>query len=204
MLLFGQKRNGADRTVCIGNHSVQQTAELRGHAVNGRRIEEIAVVLKDADQPFGLPGRSVPAFLKRMEELWGTGNLLDIMAPSLAHDARLRRWYGRYERASLPPARQVLVRTIPETGRRALYTASHAIRVIGLPEDESTRLLDELMAHATQRQFVYTHRWRLHDLVLWDNRCTMHRGTDYDERRWKRDMHRATVSDTGNTITGTA
>ena len=112
--------------------------------------------------------------------------------------------YTERERASLPPARQVLVRTIPETGRRSLYTASHAIRVIGLPDDESTRLLDELMAHATQRQFVYTHRWRLHDLVMWDNRCTMHRGTDYDERRWKRDMQRATVSDTGNTIAGAA
>jgi alpha-ketoglutarate-dependent 2,4-dichlorophenoxyacetate dioxygenase len=107
--------------------------------------------------------------------------------------------YSARERASLPPAQQVLVRTIPETGRRALYTASHAVRVIGLPADESTRLLDELMAHATQRQFIYTHRWRLHDLVMWDNRCTMHRGTDYDERRWKRDMHRATVSDIGNT-----
>ena len=107
--------------------------------------------------------------------------------------------YSERERAALPPAQQVLVRTIPETGRRSLYTASHAVCVIGLAEDESTRLLDELMAHATQRQFVYTHRWRLHDLVMWDNRCTMHRGTDYDERRWKRDMHRATVSDIGNT-----
>jgi alpha-ketoglutarate-dependent 2,4-dichlorophenoxyacetate dioxygenase len=107
--------------------------------------------------------------------------------------------YSERERAALPPAQQVLVRTIPETGRRALYTASHAVRVIGLAEDEAARLLDELMAHATQRQFVYTHRWRLHDLVMWDNRCTMHRGTDYDERRWKRDMHRATVSDIGNT-----
>ena len=107
--------------------------------------------------------------------------------------------YSERERAALPPARQVLVRTIPDTGRRALSPASHAVRVIGLPEDESTQLLDELMAHATQAQFVYTHRWRLHDLVMWDNRCTMHRGTDYDERRWKRDMHRATVSDIGNT-----
>src|SRR4030095_13753304 len=100
--------------------------------------------------------------------------------------------YSARERAALPPAQQVLVRTIPENRRRALYTASHAVRVIGLPADESSRLLDELMAHATQRQFVYTHRWRLRDLVMWDNRCTMHRGTDYDEQRWKRDMHRAT------------
>ncbi len=107
--------------------------------------------------------------------------------------------YTDRERAALPPALQVLVRTIPETGRRSLYTASHAMRVMGLPEAESTQLLEELMAHATQRQFVYSHRWRLNDLVMWDNRCTLHRGTDYDERRWKRDMHRATVSDVGNT-----
>ena len=52
--------------------------------------------------------------------------------------------------------------------------------------------------HATQRQFVYTHRWRVHDLVIWDNRCTMHRGTDFDDLRWKRDMQRATVSDVAN------
>jgi len=107
--------------------------------------------------------------------------------------------YTEKERASLPPAIQVLVRTIPETGRRSLYTASHAMRVMGMPEAEGTRLLEELMAHATQSRFVYTHRWRANDLVMWDNRCTMHRGTDYDERRWKRDMQRATVSDIGNT-----
>jgi alpha-ketoglutarate-dependent 2,4-dichlorophenoxyacetate dioxygenase len=69
-----------------------------------------------------------------------------------------------------------------------------------LPEADSTRLIEDLMAHATQRQFVYTHRWRVDDLVVWDNRSTMHRGTRYEEERWKRDMHRATVSDVGNTI----
>ena len=108
--------------------------------------------------------------------------------------------FSERERASLPPSRQVLVRTIPETGRRALYLASHAVRIIGLPETESSRLIEDLMAHATQRQFVYSHRWRVDDLVSWDNRCTMHRGTRYEEQRWKRDMHRATVSDIGNTI----
>lgn len=64
-----------------------------------------------------------------------------------------------------------------------------------MPDDEGRALLDELTAHATQRQFVYTHRWRVHDLVIWDNRCTMHRGTAFDDLRWKRDMQRATVSD---------
>ncbi len=104
------------------------------------------------------------------------------------------------ERASLPGAEQVMVRTIPQTGRKALYLASHAVNILGYTKEESDELLNELMEFATQRQFVYAHRWRVHDLVMWDNRCTMHRGTDYDERRWKRDMHRATVSDIGNTL----
>lgn len=103
------------------------------------------------------------------------------------------------ERTNLPPVPQVLVRTIPETGRKSLYIASHAGRILGMPEEDSRTLIDELLAHATQRQFVYTHRWRVHDLVMWDNRCTMHRGTDFDDLRWVRDMHRATVSDIANT-----
>jgi alpha-ketoglutarate-dependent 2,4-dichlorophenoxyacetate dioxygenase len=102
------------------------------------------------------------------------------------------------ERQGLPPAPQVLVRTIPESGRKALYLASHAGRILGMPEAEGRALIDELVAHATQRQFVYTHRWRVHDLVIWDNRCTMHRGADFDDLRWKRDMQRATVCDVAN------
>jgi len=102
------------------------------------------------------------------------------------------------ERQGLPPVPQVLVRTIPESGRKSLYLASHAGRIFGMGEQEGRALIDELVAHATQRQFVYTHRWRVHDLVIWDNRCTMHRGTDFDDLRWKRDMQRATVCDVAN------
>jgi alpha-ketoglutarate-dependent 2,4-dichlorophenoxyacetate dioxygenase len=79
------------------------------------------------------------------------------------------------ERQSMPPVPQVLVRTIPESGRKSLYLASHAGRIFGMPEPEGRALIEELIAHATQRQFVYTHRWRVHDLVIWDNRCTMRR-----------------------------
>jgi alpha-ketoglutarate-dependent 2,4-dichlorophenoxyacetate dioxygenase len=93
-----------------------------------------------------------------------------------------------------------LIRTIPENQRKALYIASHAMRIIGMSDHEGATLLDELMTHATQSQFVYSHRWRVGDLVIWDNRCTLHRGTDYDEKRFKRDMRRATVSDVGNSV----
>jgi len=106
--------------------------------------------------------------------------------------------FNEAENRRLPPVPQMLVRTIPETGRRTLYLASHIGRIFEMPEREGNALIEELTAHATQRQFVYAHRWRPQDLVLWDNRCTMHRGTDYDDLRWVRDMRRTTVSDVAN------
>jgi len=106
--------------------------------------------------------------------------------------------FSAEERAAMPPAHQALVRTVPETGRKSLYLASHAGRILGMGDEEGARLLAELTEHATQRQFVDTHRWRPFDLVMWDNRCTMHRGTDFDDLRWRRDMQRATVSDIAN------
>lgn len=116
--------------------------------------------------------------------------------------SRARTGFDRFteeERGNLPPVPQVIVRTIPENGRKTLYLASHAGSIRGMSEAESSALIDNLVAHATQRQFVYTHRWRRRDLVMWDDRCTMHRGTAYDDLRWPRDMHRATVSDIANT-----
>ena len=102
------------------------------------------------------------------------------------------------EQKRLPPVPQVLVRTIPQSQRKSLYVASHAGRILGMPDADGRALIDELIAHVTQRQFVYTHRWRPHELVMWDNRCTMHRGTDFDDLRWVRDMRRVTVSDVAN------
>jgi alpha-ketoglutarate-dependent 2,4-dichlorophenoxyacetate dioxygenase len=128
--------------------------------------------------------------------------LAGLVAEHSIFNSRARLGYTNFsdeERRELPPVPQVIVRTIPESGRKSLYLASHAGRILGLPEGEGRALIDELIAHATQRQFVYTHRWRLHDLVMWDNRCTMHRGTEFDDLRWKRDVQRATVSDVANT-----
>ncbi len=99
------------------------------------------------------------------------------------------------ENQMLPPVPQALVRKHAGSGRIGLYLASHAGRIFGMGEDEGHALLQQLIDHATQRQFVYSHRWRLHDLVIWDNRCTMHRGKPYEDLRWPRDMQRATVSD---------
>ncbi|MBI1396890.1 MAG: TauD/TfdA family dioxygenase [Betaproteobacteria bacterium] len=103
------------------------------------------------------------------------------------------------ENQALPPVPQTLVRRHPGSGRMGLYLASHAGRIIGMSDREGTEMLEELIAHATQRQYVHTHRWRVHDLVMWDNRCTMHRGRPYDDLRWPRDVQRATVADVAPT-----
>jgi alpha-ketoglutarate-dependent 2,4-dichlorophenoxyacetate dioxygenase len=103
------------------------------------------------------------------------------------------------EHQTYPPVPQALVRRHPGSGRMGLFLASHAGRIFGMPEEEGKALLQQLIDHATQRQFVYTHRWRVHDLVMWDNRCTMHRGRPYDDLRWPRDMQRATTSDVAPT-----
>jgi alpha-ketoglutarate-dependent taurine dioxygenase len=90
-----------------------------------------------------------------------------------------------------------LVRTHPDTGRKALYLGNHATGILGLPEAESTALLDTLLEHATQRRFVYTHRWQKGDLVIWDNRCLLHRAViNYDMSRYRRVLYRNVVRGT--------
>ena len=99
----------------------------------------------------------------------------------------------------LPPVRQALVRHHRYSGRTSLYLASHASHIIGWPVEEGRALIEELIAFATQPQFVYQHRWTVGDLVMWDNRCTMHRGRPYDGTQ-RRVLHRTTVSDFANTL----
>jgi alpha-ketoglutarate-dependent 2,4-dichlorophenoxyacetate dioxygenase len=92
------------------------------------------------------------------------------------------------------PVRQPLVRTHPRTGRHSLYLSSHAGRIVGWPLPEALMLLRELTEHATQREFVYRHQWQVGDLVMWDNRTTMHRGKVYEDLKYPRDMRRTTLT----------
>ena len=107
--------------------------------------------------------------------------------------------FDESEREAFKPVPQVLVRRLPDSGRMSLYIASHIGAIQGMADAEARQLVEELTAHATQRQFVYGHRWRVNDLVIWDDRCTMHRGMDFDDQRYARDMRRATVSDVAPT-----
>jgi len=102
------------------------------------------------------------------------------------------------ERERFKPVRQRLVRVHPSTGRKSLFLASHAGRIVGWPTAEALGFLKDLIEDATQRQFVYAHAWRAGDLVMWDNRCTMHRGRPFpaDEPR---DVRRTTLVGDGPT-----
>jgi len=91
------------------------------------------------------------------------------------------------------------VRTHPETGRKCIYLGDHAEYIVGMPYEEGRALIEELIAFSTQPQFVYRHHWKVGDLVIWDNRCTMHRGLPYDDTQ-RRVLHRTTVSDYANTL----
>ena len=102
------------------------------------------------------------------------------------------------ERAAVPPVQQALVRTHPVTGRKALFLGSHASHIVGWPVEEGRRLLRELLEFATQPRFVYRHTWRIRDLVMWDNRCVLHRGRPWNPR-YRRVMHRTTVAGEGPT-----
>ena len=97
------------------------------------------------------------------------------------------------ERAAFAPVRQPLVRRHPVTGRRSLFLASHAGAIVGWTVPEAQMFLRDLVEHATQREFVYAHRWRVGDLVMWDNRQTMHRARRFD-RTEVRDVRRTTLA----------
>lgn len=99
---------------------------------------------------------------------------------------------GRYDK--LPPVRHPLVQVHPVTGRRSLFLSPHTMdHIDGMPAAESRALLDSLIAHATQPEFVYRHVWADDDVIMWDNRCTMHSVEPFDNAAVRRIMHRVTL-----------
>ncbi len=109
-----------------------------------------------------------------------------------------RMWLGdedwsAEQKAGMPPVRWRVVRTQPY-GRRSLFIGAHANRIVGWPVPEGRMFLLDLLEHATQRQFVYRHEWQVGDLVIWDNRATLHRGRPYDMTQ-RRELRRTTTED---------
>ncbi len=104
----------------------------------------------------------------------------DVVSPSLA--------------ASLPPVRQKLVRNNPATGAKNFYVGSHARSIEGWSDEDARALLDDLLERATRPGCLYQHRWQIGDLLIWDNRCIVHRGRPYDADRYRRRMHQTRVA----------
>jgi alpha-ketoglutarate-dependent 2,4-dichlorophenoxyacetate dioxygenase len=214
----GAKLRVPDKLADVSNLTSQ--SEIWGE--NSRvRMLQLANHLWHTDSSFKyLPARASLLYARTVPPIGGHTEFADLRAAYDALDDGLKRQleglvaehalafsrarigfsaFTEAERRNLPPVPQVMARTLPENGRKSLYIASHAGRVVGMPEAEGRALIDRLIAHATQRQLVHNHRWRVHDLVMWDDRCTMHRGTEFDDLRWTRDVRRATVCDLANT-----
>lgn len=109
------------------------------------------------------------------------------------------REFTEEERIRFAPVRQRLVRTHPSTGRKSIYLSSHAGIILGWPLPEARLLLRDLTEHATQREFVYSHQWKVGDLVMWDNRQTMHRGRPFPAEE-PRDVRRTTIAGEAPTV----
>ncbi|WP_428410269.1 TauD/TfdA dioxygenase family protein [Hyphococcus sp.] len=123
--------------------------------------------------------------LKAVHDLWGV---------------RAKYEYGgavsEEMRRLMPPVEHDVVR-VSASGRKALYIGKHASHIVGMDEKESDALLAELMEFATEPRFIYSHQWRPGDLLIWDNRCTLHRGTTFNRFTDRRDLRRATINEYG-------
>ena len=115
---------------------------------------------------------------------------------SIAHSRQTLGFeFSADEAEILKGAIHPLIRTIPRSNRKSLYVASHASRIVDWPIPEGRLLLRDLIAHATQPEFVYRHSWRVNDLVIWDNRATMHRARPFEDATYRRELHRVTTLD---------
>jgi alpha-ketoglutarate-dependent 2,4-dichlorophenoxyacetate dioxygenase len=115
-----------------------------------------------------------------------------VTAPDEPHDTKAYLDEAKKRLTVVHP----VVRTNPVNGRKNLYVGAHAQEIVGMPPKEGRALLEELTAFCTQPQFVYSHPWRVHDLVVWDNRCALHRATTFEKTKYRRKLHRTTVAGT--------
>lgn len=132
---------------------------------------------------------SLPEDLKRRIE-----RLIVVHDYSWSRDQVRPGFFTAEERSVYPPVQHPIVRENPVNGRRALFLGAHASHVVGMPVDEGRALIKTLQDHMTQREFCYRHEWQEGDLVVWDNRCVLHRATPFDTTRYKRLMQRTTIS----------
>ena len=104
---------------------------------------------------------------------------------------------------AMPPARHPVVREVSDSARTSLYLGAHVTHIVGWSKDESDRFIAAINGHISDPRFRYVHKWQVDDLLIWDNRCTLHRATPYKVFEHKRDMRRATINEYGPEVSST-
>jgi alpha-ketoglutarate-dependent 2,4-dichlorophenoxyacetate dioxygenase len=216
---YGTKQRIDARLADISN--LDADGNLRGKT-HHRRLDAFGNMLWHTDASFRrIPGALSMLYAHKVPAEGGETEFADLRAAWDTLPARRQAeieplvaehsiWHSRgqigfydftaEQRAEVPPVPQRVVRTHPGSKRNTLYLAAHASHIIDWPVPEGRMLLNELTEHATQREFVYRHHWQARDLVIWDNRCTMHRGRNYDMNTTVRDLRRVTTQDVASTL----
>ena len=211
---MGSHRFRYDELIDISNVTPQGEVAQRSHA---KIVSNLANQLWHSDSSFQQPAARysmLSAVVVPAEggdtEFCDLRAAFDALPPDLKHEIQdlrsqhyafqTRLWLGdtSYTEAqlqSLPPVEWPLVRTHPGSGRKLLWVGAHATHIVGWTVAEGRMLLAELLEHATQREFVFRHRWRVGDLVMWDNRCTLHRGRRFDLSQ-RRELRRTSTEET--------
>ena len=190
-------RDDRKRLFAIGNRMWHSDSSFKAVPAKYSLLRAVSVPSKGGNTEFAHMGAAYEALDDETKEL--IEPLICEHSQMFSRDLIGFRDFSPEERERFKPVRQRLVRTLPRTGRKSIYLSSHAGTIIGWPLPEARLLLRDLIEHATQRQFVYAHQWRVHDLVIWDNRQTMHRARPFpaDEPR---DMRRTTLMGEGPTV----
>jgi alpha-ketoglutarate-dependent 2,4-dichlorophenoxyacetate dioxygenase len=209
----GQHRFGYEELIDISNLTPEGEVAARDHA---KIVSNLANQLWHSDSSFQQPAAAYSMLSAVVvpsaggdTEFCDLRAAYDSLPPEAKREAEnlasehyafhTRLWLGdtSYTEAqlkSLPPVRWPLVREHPRSKRKVLWVGAHATHIVGWTLAEGRVLLADLLEHATQREFVYRHRWRVGDLVMWDNRCTLHRGRRFDLSQ-RRELRRTTTED---------
>jgi alpha-ketoglutarate-dependent 2,4-dichlorophenoxyacetate dioxygenase len=185
------------RLFAIGNRLWHSDSSFKAVPAKYSLLRAVAIPSKGGNTEFAHMGAAYEALDDETKAL--VEDLVCEHSQLFSREAIGFKEFTPEERERFKPVRQRLVRTLPKTGRKSIYLSSHIGEIVGWALPEARLLLRDLTEHATQREFVYSHKWRVNDLVMWDNRQTMHRGRAYPAGE-ARDVRRTTLKGDAPTV----
>jgi alpha-ketoglutarate-dependent 2,4-dichlorophenoxyacetate dioxygenase len=191
------RQDDRKRLFAIGNRLWHSDSSFKAVPAKYSLLRAVRIPSKDGNTEFAHMGAAYEALDDETKDL--IEDLVCEHSQLFSRDSIGFREFTPEERERFKPVRQRLVRTLPRTGRKSIYLSSHAGTIIGWALPEARLLLRDLTEHATQREFVYSHKWQVDDLVMWDNRQTMHRGRAYPASE-VRDVRRTTIAGDAQTV----